>query len=1097
MDLVRTERRASIAVIRIDHAPVNALAHPVRSALLRAVVDADADPAVDAIVITGEGRHFVAGADIREFDREPLTPLLNDVLLRIEASATPVVAAMHGSVLGGGLELGLACHYRIAAKNTSFGLPEIRLGLLPGSGGTQRLPRLIGAAEALKLMLSGDPIGCERGGELGIVDRTVGEGEELLSAALSFAADVRARSERLPRLREREVPGGEPDAAFLERERAAAHRKFPGVQSVDAIIECVLAAVRQGFEAGLALSRVRFEECRRSDASRALRHLFFAERDSRAGGRAVGAVGVLGAGTMGSGIAISLAMAGLDVVLVDTRREALSAGMDRLRSTLSSSVQKGRLDAAVAAAALERVRAGDSIEALRSVDLVIEAVFESLAVKREVFASLGQICRAGAVLASNTSTLDIDAIATASGKAGDVVGMHFFSPANIMRLVEIVRGTDTAPDVIATARALTRRMGKLGVVVGNCFGFVGNRMLYAYGRENQLMLLEGASPAQVDRALEKFGMAMGPNAVGDLAGIDVGYRVRRERKDLPDDPRYYRVADMLFEAGRLGQKSGRGAYLYPENSRKPVRDPDVESHDCRRIRPSRHRTARHLGRGDRGSLSVRAHQRGRADPATGVRRQPRRHRRHLVQRLWISPIPRGPDVLCGHSGHRRRARGRAALRAQFRAEVLDPGTALVRTRRLGRHVPILAASPRGSGGQLMRLESYVSGRWHLARGQGVALRDASTGDLVAEASSAGIDFREVLTYARSRGGPALRLMTFHERAALLKALAKRLLDFKAEFYELSYLTGATKDDSWIDIDGGIGTVFAFASKGARELPNSKVYLDGAVEPLSKSGAFVGQHVYVSREGAAVHINAFNFPVWGMLEKLAPAILAGVPVIVKPATATAYLTERVVRRIMESSLLPEGALQLICGSVGDLFDHLTCQDFVSFTGSADTAAATSRASDGDPPGPCRSPPRRIRINSSILAPDARPGTAEFDLFIREVTRELTVKAGQKCTAIRRALVPEAFVDDAVEALRASLSKIVVGDPRTEGVGMGPLVSLAQRDDVLERIAELAREADIVAGSLESFEVRGGDRRQRRVSRAAAAALPGPSCGAGGA
>jgi oxepin-CoA hydrolase/3-oxo-5,6-dehydrosuberyl-CoA semialdehyde dehydrogenase len=373
----------------------------------------------------------------------------------------------------------------------------------------------------------------------------------------------------------------------------------------------------------------------------------------------------------------------------------------------------------------------------------------------------------------------------------------------------------------------------------------------------------------------------------------------------------------------------------------------------------------------------------------------------------------------------------------------------------------------------MRLESYVSGRWHLARGQGVALRDASTGDLVAEASSAGIDFDEVLTYARSRGGPALRLMTFHERAALLKALAKRLLDFKSEFYELSYCTGATKDDSWIDIDGGIGTVFAFASKGARELPNSKVYLDGAVEPLSKSGAFVGQHVYVSREGAAVHINAFNFPVWGMLEKLAPAILAGVPVIVKPATATAYLTERVVRRIVESSLLPEGALQLICGSVGDLFDHLTCQDFVSFTGSAETAAALR----AHPTVILRSVPFTAEtdsINSSILAPDAGPGTAEFDLFIREVTRELTVKAGQKCTAIRRALVPEAFTDDAVAALRASLSKIVVGDPRAEGVGMGPLVSLAQRDDVLGRIAELTREADIVVGSLETFEVRGGDR-----------------------
>jgi 3-hydroxyacyl-CoA dehydrogenase len=303
----------------------------------------------------------------------------------------------------------------------------------------------------------------------------------------------------------------------------------------------------------------------------------FAEQDARAGARAVDTVGVLGAGTMGSGIAISLATAGLDVVLVDTRQEALLAGMDRLRSTLAAAVQKGRLDAAAAQAAIERVRAGGSIDALASADLVIEAVFESLAVKREVFASLGTVCRAGAVLASNTSTLDIDAIAAASGRARDVVGMHFFSPANIMRLVEIVRGSATAPDVIATAREVTRRMGKLGVVVGNCFGFVGNRMLYAYGRENQLMLLEGAVPVEIDGALEKFGMAMGPNAVGDLAGLDVGYRVRRERKDLPDDPRYYRVADLLVESGRLGQKTGRGAYLYPEGTRKPVRDPEVES----------------------------------------------------------------------------------------------------------------------------------------------------------------------------------------------------------------------------------------------------------------------------------------------------------------------------------------------------------------------------------------------------------------------------------------------------------------------------------------------------------------------------------------
>src|ERR1700677_5177505 len=372
----------------------------------------------------------------------------------------------------------------------------------------------------------------------------------------------------------------------------------------------------------------------------------------------------------------------------------------------------------------------------------------------------------------------------------------------------------------------------------------------------------------------------------------------------------------------------------------------------------------------------------------------------------------------------------------------------------------------------MKLESYVCGHWHAADGQGVALRDASTGELIAEASSGGIDFEDVLIYARSVGGPALRVLTFHERAALLKALAKRLLDFKPEFYELSYRTGATKDDSWIDIDGGIGTVFAFASKGARELPNSRVYLDGGVEPLSKSGSFIGQHIYVPREGAAVHINAFNFPVWGMLEKLAPALLAGVPAIVKPATATAFLTELAVRRIIESGLLPEGALQLVCGSLGDLFDHLTCQDIVCFTGSAATAAKL------------RTHPRVVRhsvpfvaetdsLNSSILAPDAAPGSAEFDLFVREVVREITVKAGQKCTAIRKALVPSGFIDATADALKGAPGKIVLGDPRAAGVRMGPLVSLAQRADVLARVAELRRESDVIVGRTEGFEVQGAD------------------------
>jgi oxepin-CoA hydrolase/3-oxo-5,6-dehydrosuberyl-CoA semialdehyde dehydrogenase len=373
----------------------------------------------------------------------------------------------------------------------------------------------------------------------------------------------------------------------------------------------------------------------------------------------------------------------------------------------------------------------------------------------------------------------------------------------------------------------------------------------------------------------------------------------------------------------------------------------------------------------------------------------------------------------------------------------------------------------------MNLQSYVSGAWHSGRDAGVALRDASTGEVIAQASSAGVDFGAVLKHAREVGGPALRAITFHERAAMLKALAKHLTELKEEFYALSYRTGATKADSLIDIDGGIGTVFAFASKASRELPNARVYVDGDVEGLSKTGTFVGQHIFVSREGAAVHINAFNFPVWGMLEKLAPTLLAGMPAIVKPATATAYLTELVVRRIIESKILPPGALQLVCGSLGNLFEHLECQDAVSFTGSAHTAARL------------RAHPAILRhavpfvaetdsLNSSILAVDAVPGSPEFDLFIKEVVREMTVKAGQKCTAIRKALVPSTVAGDVVSALQAALGQIIIGNPRDQGVRMGPLVSHEQRTDVLAQVAELRRESDLVAGDLERFDVRGADR-----------------------
>ena len=375
----------------------------------------------------------------------------------------------------------------------------------------------------------------------------------------------------------------------------------------------------------------------------------------------------------------------------------------------------------------------------------------------------------------------------------------------------------------------------------------------------------------------------------------------------------------------------------------------------------------------------------------------------------------------------------------------------------------------------MKLESYVQGHWVAGADAGVSLRDATTGESIAVASSTGINFRDVLEYARRVGGSALRALTFHERAGRLKALGRALLENKEEFYALSYRTGATKSDSWVDIDGGIGTMLVFASKGTRELPNSRVFIDGAVEGLSKDGSFVGQHICVPLEGAAVHINAFNFPVWGMLEKLAPAIIAGVPVVVKPATATAYLAERVVRRIIALGILPEGALQLICGAVGDLLDHLTCQDVVSFTGSADTAARLKAH-----PTLLRESVRFMAetdsLNSSILAPDVTPDMPEFDLFIKEVVREMTAKAGQKCTAIRKALVPQRITAEVVKAMQAALGRVVMGDPRNAAVRMGPLASLGQREEVLARVAELREEATLISGDPEQYSVTGADRTQ---------------------
>jgi 3-hydroxyacyl-CoA dehydrogenase len=567
-------RDGDVAVFTFDNPPVNALSQPARAALLEAILALDADPGVRAIVLAGAGRGFVAGADLREFDRPPAEPLLPAVLARLEACGKPVVAALHGATLGGGAETALACHYRCAAGDLQFGFPEVSLGLLPGAGGTVRMPRLAGWKASLDLLAWGKPIGVDAAIALGIVDRRV-DGD-LVAGAVAWARELAGSGIAPRRALELPVPPSRP-AMFEEYLRAlpAAARRQPAAPRV---VEALASAAMLPAESALERARALFLECLASTESRALRHLFFAERGAPPDpglARPVAQAAVLGSGTMGSGIAISLATGGIAVTLVDAKQEALDAGLARVRAAIDASERKGRLDAAAAAAARDRVQGSLTLAAAGSADLVVEAVYESLAVKREVFGRLGEIARPGTVLATNTSTLDVDAIAAPSGRPADVVGMHFFSPAHVMRLVEVVRGRESSREAIATAHAVAKRIGKIAVPVGNGFGFVGNRMLYAYGREKELMLLEGAKPEAIDKALVDFGMAMGPNAVGDLAGLDIGYSVRKEWKDKPDDPRFYRASDRLAELGRFGQKSGRGFYRYDGPGGERVPDPEA------------------------------------------------------------------------------------------------------------------------------------------------------------------------------------------------------------------------------------------------------------------------------------------------------------------------------------------------------------------------------------------------------------------------------------------------------------------------------------------------------------------------------------------
>ena len=578
MSKVSAESIGEVSVITIDNPPVNALSLVVREGLMKYVEVADADEGCKAIVISCAGRTFIAGADIKEFGKPPVEPFLSDVVTRIEACQKPVIAAIHGTALGGGFEVALACHYRIALKTAAVGLPEVKLGLLPGASGTQRLPRLVGAESAMEMMLSGKPVKADQALKVGAVDR-IAECEDLVAEAITFAEECIASGPR----RIRDMSVAEVDPAVFDAMRAKIAPRTRGLISPDRIIRCVEVATSTSFDEGLAIERELFLECMSSPQSAGLRHAFFAERQvakvpgmgKDVSARNLNTVALIGAGTMGAGIAYNCLLSGCNVTLLDNSEEGLARGVQTIKNLYAGGVDRGKLSATDMSDGLERFSASQSYEDIAGVDIVIEAVFENMAIKQEVFSALDKVMRPGAILATNTSTLSIDEIAAATSRPQDVIGLHFFSPAHIMRLLEIVRGAETADDVIVSALALAKKLRKVGVVVGNCFGFVGNRMLYSYGRETQLMLLEGAAPEYIDKVLVDWGMAMGLNAVGDLAGLDVGYKARKERTDLPDDPRFYRIADVLVEMGRYGQKTGKGMYLYEEGSRKPVPDPEV------------------------------------------------------------------------------------------------------------------------------------------------------------------------------------------------------------------------------------------------------------------------------------------------------------------------------------------------------------------------------------------------------------------------------------------------------------------------------------------------------------------------------------------
>ncbi|CAN5270154.1 3-hydroxyacyl-CoA dehydrogenase NAD-binding domain-containing protein [soil metagenome] len=576
-EVVKVERHDAVAIVTVDSPPVNALSAAVRKGILEGVQSAAADPQVQAIVIACAGRTFIAGADITEFGKPPQSPSLHDVIAGIENSPKPVIAAIHGTALGGGLELTLGCHFRVATKDAKLGLPEVKLGLLPGAGGTQRLPRAVGPELAVKMIVTGEFLGAPDALKNGLIDDII-DGAPAVGGE-AFARKVLAEKRPLRKLRDDDskLAAAKADKSIFTNAAAAANKRNRGLEAPLAAAEAVSHSLDMPFDEALKTERDLFLKLMNGDQSKAQRYAFFAEREAAkvdvpegTKPRKVERVAIIGAGTMGGGIAMSFVNAGIPVTLIETGEEQLKRGMGVMQKNYEATAARGGIPADAPAKRMGLITGVVGLENVKDADLIIEAVFETMASKKEVFTKLDQHAKPGAVLASNTSYLDINQIAAMTKRPQDVLGMHFFSPANVMKLCEIVRAEKTAPDALMTAVAIAKRIAKVPVVVGVCDGFVGNRMLAARGKQAEKFLFEGALPQQVDGVVTKFGIPMGPFAMGDLAGLDIGWRSRQDRGIKSE------IADAICEAGRFGQKTGKGYYKYEAGSRSPLPDPEIE-----------------------------------------------------------------------------------------------------------------------------------------------------------------------------------------------------------------------------------------------------------------------------------------------------------------------------------------------------------------------------------------------------------------------------------------------------------------------------------------------------------------------------------------